>query len=172
MSRAEREEADAVDEIVEQWGRERPDLDPSPISVFGRLHRSYLRYQDVLARTFGAHDVNAASFDVLASLRRSGAPYRRAGVQLAREGLLSSAGTTLRLDRLEQQGLIERQRDPHDRRVVYSSLTPAGLALIDALIGEHLAAEEAMLANLTATERRQLSALLRKLESSITAEPS
>ena len=86
-------------------------------------------------------------------------------MQLAREGLLSSAGTTLRLDRLEQQGLIERQRDPHDRRVVYSSLTPAGLALIDALIGEHLAAEEA-------TERRQLSALLRKLESSITAEPS
>lgn len=157
----------AVDDIVAQWQHERPDLDPSPIALFGRVHRAYLRYQSVITRVFGEYDLNPASFDVLAALRRGGAPYRKTASDLASGSLLSSAGVTFRLDRLETAGLIERQRDTQDRRVVYSQLTDKGLAVIEEAIGVHLATEHAMLAGLTRKECAELARLLGKLESSI-----
>lgn len=165
------EKPDPVDQIVDQWRHERPDLDPSPIALFGRVHRVYLRYQAVLNKTFAKHGLNSASFDVLAALRRSGAPYRKTGTQLASGSLLSSAGVTFRLDRLEEAGLIERQRDADDRRVVYSALTDTGLKVINRTIEAHLEAEEALLHGLTAKERQQLATLLAKLERSIVEAP-
>lgn len=161
------EDPDEVDNIVSQWRAERPDLDPSPIALFGRVHRVYLRYQTVLNKTFEKHGLNSASFDVLAALRRSGPPYRKTGTQLASGSLLSSAGVTFRLDRLEQAGLIERQRDSEDRRVVYSALTDKGLEVIDRTIEAHLDAEAALLQGLTEKECAQLARLLAKLERSI-----
>jgi DNA-binding MarR family transcriptional regulator len=158
---------DAVDAIVEQWRQERPDLDPSPIALFGRVHRVYLRYQTVLTKTFERYDLNSASFDVLAALRRSGAPYRKTGTQLAAGSLLSSAGVTFRLDRLEAAGLIERVRDSEDRRVVHSALTDKGLEVINRTIEAHLEAEAALLHGLSEREREQLARLLGKLERSI-----
>lgn len=160
---------DEVDQILREWRRERPDLDPSPIALFGRVHRIYLRYQAVLNRTFERHDLNSASFDVLASLRRGGSPYRKTGTQLAAGSLLSSAGVTFRLDRLEQAGLIERQRDLDDRRVVHCALTKKGLERIDRTIEDHLVAEDELLHGLTEKEREQLAKLLTKLERSITS---
>lgn len=160
---------DEVDAIVQQWRQERPELDPSPIALFGRVHRVYLRYQAVLNKTFSQYGLNSASFDVLTSLRRAGAPYRKTGTQLAAGSLLSSAGVTLRLDRLEEAGLIKRERDHNDRRVVYSSLTDKGLEVIDRAIEAHLDAEAALLSGLSAKERSRLTELLAKLEQSIVA---
>jgi DNA-binding MarR family transcriptional regulator len=159
---------DAVDQIVDQWRHERPDLDPSPIALFGRIHRVYLRYQSVLGKAFDAFGLNSASFDVLAALRRSGPPYRKSSSELAAGSLLSSAGVTLRLDRLEQAGLIARERDTEDRRVVYSRLTDKGLAVIEEAIGAHLHNEHRMLGSLSVRERQQLARLLGKLEMSLT----
>ncbi|MGH3517494.1 MAG: MarR family winged helix-turn-helix transcriptional regulator [Haloechinothrix sp.] len=161
------DETDPVDTIVREWQRERPDLDPSPIGLFGRVHRVYLRYQAMLGRVFDEYNLNSASFDVLASLRRAGEPYRKSGSELAAGSLLSSAGVTLRLDRLEKAGLIERKRDVEDRRVVYSRLTQEGLRVIEKSIEAHLANEHRMLTRLTAEERAQLGRLLAKLEGSI-----
>lgn len=160
---------DPVDAIVEQWRHERPDLDPSPIALFGRVHRVYLRYQAVITRVFGEYDLNPASFDVLAALRRAGSPYRKSASELAKGSLLSSAGVTFRIDRLEESGLIERQRDTTDRRVVYSQLTDKGLAAIEQAIAAHLEHEHRMLAGLSAQECRELARLLAKLETSILA---
>lgn len=160
---------DEVDAIVQQWRQERPELDPAPIALFGRVHRVYLRYQAVLNKTFSQYGLNSASFDVLTSLRRAGAPYRKTGTQLAAGSLLSSAGVTLRLDRLEEAGLIKRERDHNDRRVVYSSLTDKGLEVIDRAIEAHLDAEAALLSGLSAKERSRLTELLAKLEQSIVA---
>lgn len=160
-------DGDEVDRIVQDWRRERPDLDAAPIALFGRVHRVYLRYQAAIGRTFDNRDLNSAAFDVLAALRRSGAPYRKSGTQLAAGSLLSSAGVTFRLDRLEHAELIERRRDHEDRRVVYSALTPRGLAVIDRAIEDHLDTEHAMLAGLSQHEQAQLAMLLAKLEASI-----
>jgi len=160
---------DAVETIIEDWRRERPDLDPAPLQVLGRLHRTFLRYQSVVARTVQSHGLNLAGFDVLTALRRAGTPYRRTAGELAASGLITSAGITMRIDRLEKDGLIVRERDPGDRRVVYSRLTDEGLRRIDVLFAEHLENERRMLAGLTAEECAQLGVLLGKLERSLDA---
>ncbi|MBA0050899.1 MarR family transcriptional regulator [Streptomyces sp. AJS327] len=158
---------DAVAQVIDDWSRERPGLDTSPLEVLARLHRSFLRYNAKLVASTDRHGLSVAGFDVLTALRRSGEPYRLTAGQLADQGLVSSAGVTLRMDRLEKDGLIVRERDADDRRVVYSRLTEAGLAKVDEVFAEHLDNEHRMLSGLSPAERRQLARLLRKLEDSI-----
>jgi DNA-binding MarR family transcriptional regulator len=158
---------DAVDEIVAQWSRQAPDLDVSALNVFGRLHRSYLRYQTTISAVFEQYGINMASFDVLAALRRSGPPYRMTSGQLSQSALVTAGGVTLRVDRLEQAGLVVRERDDDDRRVVYACLTDEGLQLINETAAEHFANEKDMLHGMSAQEQAQLAALLQKLERSI-----
>lgn len=158
---------DAVDDIVSQWNRQWPELDVSALHVFGRLHRTYLRYQSSLTSVFEEHGINMASFDVLAALRRSGPPYRMTSGQLAESSLVTTGGITLRVDRLEKQGLVVRERDPEDRRVVYARLTDEGLRVIDAAAEAHFDNESRMLANLSPDKRKQLARLLLELEHSV-----
>ncbi|MYW65223.1 MarR family transcriptional regulator [Streptomyces sp. SID8379] len=158
---------DAVASIIEDWARERPELDTAPLEVLARLHRTFLRYNSKLTAAIDRHGLAVAGFDVLTALRRAGAPYRLTAGQLADSGLVSSAGVTLRIDRLEKDGLIVRERDAEDRRVVYSRLTDAGLAKVDEVFSEHLDNERRMLAGLSPAECRQLARLLSKLERSI-----
>ncbi|WP_432102648.1 MarR family winged helix-turn-helix transcriptional regulator [Streptomyces sp. bgisy091] len=167
MAAARPADQDAVAKVVEDWARERPELDTSPLEVLARLHRSFLRYSTGLTESIERHGLSVAGFDVLTALRRSGEPYRLTAGQLADSGLVSSAGVTLRIDRLEKDGLIVRERDTQDRRVVYSRLTEKGLATVDKAFTEHLENENRMLGGLSPSERRQLARLLRKLEVSI-----
>ena len=83
--------------------------------------------------------------------------------------MLTSSGTTKRLDRLEAAGHITREPDPSDRRGVLITLTPRGRRLVDKASVTHMANEERILSGLTAAERRQLAGLLRKL--SLTLPP-
>jgi DNA-binding MarR family transcriptional regulator len=161
--------ADAVDAITEDWRRERPELDTAPLQVLARLHRTFVRYQGLLTASLDEFGLSVAGFDVLTALRRAGAPYRLTAGALAASGLISSAGVTLRLDRLEKESLIIRERDDQDRRIVYSRLTDRGLALIDKVFDAHLENERAMLAGLSADERRMLAGLLGRLEHSLVA---
>ncbi|MCX4530534.1 MULTISPECIES: MarR family winged helix-turn-helix transcriptional regulator [Streptomyces] len=158
---------DAVAKVIEDWARERPELDTSPLEVLARLHRSFLRYSTRLTTSIERHGLSVAGFDVLTALRRSGKPFRLTAGQLADSGLVSSAGVTLRIDRLEKDGLIVRERDADDRRVVYSRLTDKGLTTVDTVFAEHLDNERRMLGGLSPSERRQLARLLRRLEDSI-----
>ncbi|WP_369206368.1 MarR family winged helix-turn-helix transcriptional regulator [Streptomyces sp. PU-14G] len=158
---------DAVAGIIEDWARERPDLDTAPLEVLARLHRSFLHYSARMQGPIERHGLSVAGFDVLTALRRSGAPYRLTAGQLADSGLVSSAGVTLRIDRLEKDGLLVRERDAEDRRIVYSRLTDAGLATVDEVFAEHLDNERRMLGGLSPAERRQLARLLSKLERSL-----
>lgn len=158
---------DVVDTLIGQWEREIPGMDVSALAVFGRLHRCYARYAAMIGEIFEKHGINMAAFDVLAALRRSGPPFRRTAGDLAGIGLISTGGITLRLDRLEAAGLVTRERDSEDRRVVYAQLTGAGLDLIDQVARDHFSNELRMLAGLDGPEREQLAALLGKLERSL-----
>jgi DNA-binding MarR family transcriptional regulator len=152
---------DAMDVILEQWGRERPDLDCSPMGVIGRI--SQLQREVFLAQraTFARHGLDAPSFDVLAALRRAGEPYQLTPTALMRTALVTSGAITQRLDRLEEKGLITRGRSEADGRAVVVTLTEAGRRALDTALPDHLATEREMLAGLTAAERDQLAALLR-----------
>ena len=156
-------ETDGVDAIIEQWQRERPELDHSPIGIVGRLSRLAREIEARLEVVYREHGLEPGWHDVLATLRRSGPLYRLHPSELTGALMLTSSGTTKRLDRLEQAGLIERAPDPDDRRGTLISLTPAGRELIDRVSDAHLANEARLLASLTAAERKQLATLLRKL---------
>lgn len=172
MPRTQRPANDAVDHIIDQWRAQRPTLDVSAMEILGRMHRSYLQYQSLLNTVFDRYDINSASFDVLASLRRSGPPFRMTAGELAKSSLVTTGGITLRIDRLEEAGLVDRLRLRDDRRVVDAQLTDAGLKVVDEVADVHFENEQRMLAELSDTERRQLARLLRKLEHSIATASS
>jgi DNA-binding MarR family transcriptional regulator len=154
---------DAVDAIIEQWRRERPDLDSSPIGVVGRLSRVSRAVEARLEPVYRAHGLEPGWHDVLATLRRQGPPFQMRPTDLTSTMMLTSSGTTKRLDKLEAAALIARAPDPKDRRGTLIALTEKGLALIDAVTPDHLANEAELLSALTASEQAQLADLLRKL---------
>jgi DNA-binding MarR family transcriptional regulator len=153
---------DAVDLILRQWARERPDLDCSPMGIIGRI--SQLQREVFLAQraTFARHGLDAPSFDVLAALRRAGPPYQLTPTALMRTALVTSGAITQRLDRLEERGLISRSRSEADGRAVVVSLTDAGRTALDAALPDHLETERGMLAGLSPADREQLACLLRR----------
>jgi DNA-binding MarR family transcriptional regulator len=149
---------------VEQWGRERPDLPALPMAIFGRLSDAAERVmRDHMNPLFAEAGLQPGEFDVLATLRRSGAPYLLSPTTLYEALMISSGGMTARLDRLERAGLVERRPDPNDRRGKLIALTDAGKRVIDEAIGRHVANEERLLSALTPAEQEMLDALLRKL---------
>jgi DNA-binding MarR family transcriptional regulator len=155
---------DGVDLILEQWRRERPDLDHSPIGIVGRVSRLARELEQRLEPVYREHGLEPGWHDVLATLRRSGPPYRLRPTEFTSTLMLTSSGTTKRLDRLEQAGLITRGPDPEDRRGTLITLTAAGRALIDAVTEAHMENERRLLSALTEAEQRRLADLLRKLQ--------
>jgi DNA-binding MarR family transcriptional regulator len=156
-------ERDGVDTILEQWQRERPDLDSSPIGVVGRISRLARELEARLEPVYKAHGLEPGWHDVLATLRRNGPPYQLRPTEFTGALMLTSSGTTKRLDRLEQAGLITRTPDPADRRATIITLTPKGLELIDNVTAAHLENERRLLAALSEAEQHRLADLLRKL---------
>ncbi|ODP99018.1 MarR family transcriptional regulator [Salinivibrio sp. SS3] len=154
---------DKVDLILRQWHDERPDIDPSPMAITGRLARVLGNINPKLQQIFGQYNLNPGEFDVLASLRRAGSPYTLTPNQLLDALMLTSGAMTNRIDRLEQKGLVSRSPDPNDRRGVYVSLTDAGMDLIDDAVTDHTNNLHQLLAGLTADEQAELAVLLKKL---------
>ncbi len=149
---------------VEQWARERPDLPALPMALFGRLSDAAERVmRDHMNPLFAEAGLQPGEFDVLATLRRSGAPYMLSPTRLYEAAMISSGGMTNRLDRLEHAGLVERRPDPNDRRGKLIALTDAGKRVIDETVGRHVANEQRLLSVLTEAEQQKLNALLKKL---------
>ena len=157
-------ERDGVDLILEQWRRERPDLDPSPIGVIGRISRLARELEQRLEPVYREQGLEPGWYDVLATLRRIGPPYQLRPTEFSNTLMLTSSGTTKRLDRLERAGLITRAPDPEDRRGTLITLTDAGRELVDRASEAHLENERRLVSALTATKRRALADLLRKLQ--------
>ncbi|GAA1982540.1 MarR family winged helix-turn-helix transcriptional regulator [Kitasatospora viridis] len=157
------DEPDAVDQLVGQWRRERPDLDPAPVQVIGRITRLHWALDERLNRVFGAHDLGRGEFDVLGTLRRSGAPFELTAGELSASMMVTSGAATKRVDRLERAGLVQRRAAADDGRGRLIRLTDRGLELIDRVVEEHLRNEDRLLRGLSTAERETLAGLLRKL---------
>ena len=154
-------ERDSVDEILEQWSEERPDLDTSSLGVVIRvmsLYKAFLRQATAALERVG---LELWEYDVLAALRRQGAPFLLPATRLARETDLSSGAMTNRIDRLESRRLVRRRQDETDRRGVNVSLTARGKRLIDEAIQHRLDAASESLQSISVAERRELAELLR-----------
>ncbi len=152
-----------VKQAIGQWQQEMPELDLLPMEVVGYLKNIQMLTQERLQAFFKEHGLQAGEFDVLATLRRSGPPYRLGPTQLFETLMISSGGMTSRLDRLEKAGLIMRAPNPEDRRGTLVSLTEEGMALMERMIPRHVENEARMLAALSREEQQALSKLLGKL---------
>ena len=154
---------DPVDAIIEQWASVRPDLDTAAMEVFGRMYRLSRAVGDRMEKTYASFGISRGEFDVLATLRRSDAPYTLSPRQLSATLMLTTGGMTGRLDKLERAGLLRRSPDPHDRRGLRVTLTEEGLRLIDKAVGAGLAVQTEALSVLNEEQAGQLADLLREL---------
>lgn len=155
--------SDAVDRIVAEWRRERPDLDPGAKGITGRIVRLGSLLQQRFAEVFSELGMTEGDYGILAPLRRSGSPYQLTPSGLARARMMSSGGLTPAVDRLQRRGWVERTPNPDDRRSMLVRLTPTGKEVIDKAMEAHIAAEHDLVRHLSPTSRRQLAALLREL---------
>lgn len=160
---AEPDEPDAVDVVLGQWSRERPGLDLAAMGIFGRFAQVYLRANQAVDAVFVRHGLQRGEFDVLAALRRAGEPFVLSPSALAATLMLSRAGMTNRLDRLEAAGLVERRLDPDDRRSFLAVLTLRGRQVVEAAVDDHVANETRMLSGLSDRDKATLDHLLRKI---------
>lgn len=153
---------DAVGKILEQWNRERPDLDVGPMGLLGRLARLRNHLTRETDAEFARHGLSSSSFDVLATLRRSGAPYRLSPSELMETMMITSGTMTNRIDQLEKAGMVERLDNPDDRRGVIIALTDKGFDTVDKAVTGHVANQHRLVSALSDDEANQLNALLGK----------
>ncbi len=158
-----KQRSDAVDAILAQWRRERPDLDVSPMATIGRIKRCAALLQRKLDEVFAAFDMTNWEFDVLATLRRSGAPYCLAPTTLFSAMMITSGTMTHRLKGLETRGLVQRLPNREDARSVLVQLTPDGLALIDRAVEAHIENERRILASIKPSDLVALDTRLSQL---------
>ncbi|MBX5214904.1 MULTISPECIES: MarR family winged helix-turn-helix transcriptional regulator [unclassified Rhizobium] len=153
---------DHVDRILAQWRRERPDLDVEPMGILGRLKRLGTHLGREVEAMLMKHGLSTSAFDVLATLRRSGAPHRLSPGELLEMTMVSSGTMTNRIDQLEKAGLVERIVNPQDRRSVLIALTEKGLATVEEAVGAHVANQQRLTRNLTAEDKAEFDRLLKK----------
>jgi DNA-binding MarR family transcriptional regulator len=156
------DEPDHVGRILQQWGRERPELDVSPLAVVGRLHRLAHALDVELRALFAEAGLSDGDFDVIASLRRAGEPFALTPGELAATTMVTSGAVTKRVDRLEAQGYVTRTVSSEDGRSRTIALTADGRRLIDELFPRHVENERRLLAGLSAGEQAELARLLEK----------
>lgn len=153
---------DHVGRILEQWARERPDLDVSPMGVVGRVHRVGEALHSRLRPVFAEAGLSDGDFDVLASLRRAGHPYELGPGALVASTMVTSGAVTKRIDRLEAAGLVHRRVADDDARARVVGLTAQGLEVTDRVLEAHVANEHRLVSALGADERATLARLLER----------
>jgi DNA-binding MarR family transcriptional regulator len=163
---------DLVDGVLREWRRAEPSLDVLAVGVVARLARVRAHIERALEANFARFGLSGATFTVLATLRRQGEPFELGQRDLAGRVSLTPGTVSVRVDRLVEEGLVERIPDATDARGVRVRLTALGRELVEACIPSHLAAEERLLSALTVAERDQLAGLLRRLLLSFEPPPA
>jgi DNA-binding MarR family transcriptional regulator len=153
---------DAVDVIQEAWERERPDVNSSSIGIITRIWRLSRFLDRERSRTLAALGTDASTLDALATLRRAGPPYRLTAGEMHRRSLVTAGAISQRLDKLETAGLVRRERDNVDRRLINVVLTSQGRRLVDMVFESLMDQELKLLVGFTDEERSALANLLRR----------
>jgi DNA-binding MarR family transcriptional regulator len=154
---------DHVDRLIGEWATVRPDLDVAPIAVVYRVTRLAAAWNTEIDRVFAKANITSTDFAVLSNLRRAGEPFQLSQRKIMNALRLTSGTISIRIDKLVERGLVERQSDPTDARASLVTLTPSGSELFDAVAPEHLANEARLVAALGPDEQAALGALLKAL---------
>jgi DNA-binding MarR family transcriptional regulator len=163
---------DRIDRTRAEWAGESPDLDTAAMDVMGRILRIEHLAAQRIRHVLRAEGLDPGGFDVLATLRRSGAPYQLTPTALYRELVLTSGAITHRIDTLERAGLVKRGATERDRRSNKIGLTAKGKTMIERAMEAHMKCEQALLESLSRADRKALTGLLRKLLHGMEKEPT
>lgn len=161
---------DWTDALLDQWTAVRPSREMEPYQVTARVSRIGLHIARRQEEAFGRFGLNRGEVGVLGALRFAGPKQQLSPTRLFKGLMLSSAGITSRLDRLERRGYVKRRRDPDDRRGVLVELTDAGREVLDRAVSANTGREKELIANLTKQEQKVLAGLLKKMLAGL--EPS
>ena len=156
-----------IDVVQQEWRNERPDLDATPIGVFGRTSRVTRLVETQGKKLLRDLGLRPWEYEMLATLRRSNPDQGLTPTELGETLLVASGTLTNRIDQLELAGLVERRNHPGDRRALLVRLTESGRQQVDRAVEAHLKKEHELLEALTTRERKSLEGLLRKLLISI-----
>ncbi len=154
---------DHVDQLIEGWAVERPDLDTTAVAIVYRLTRIAAVWNTEIDRVFANHGITSTDFAVLANLRRAGRPFQLNQRHLMTALRLTSGTVSLRIDKMVERGLVTRAADPSDARATIVTLTEAGAALFDMVAPDHLANESRLIASLPEPQRDTLADVLRTI---------
>ena len=113
---------DSVDLIQRAWERERPGTPAASIGVITRIWRIGKLLADERRRTLARLGIDAATLDLLSTLRRAGPPYRLTASAVAAQSLVSAGAISQRVARAEREGLVRRERSDADGRLSYVTL--------------------------------------------------
>ena len=160
---AKRPDRDSLDDSLEIWAREIPDLDPETEGIIERIQILAFNVNQSMDETLAEFDLDRRAFQLLGKLRRHGSPYRVSAGKLATELRLSSGAMTNRLDRMEAAGLVRRLPDPNDRRGTLVEPTEAGHKAWDRTVGAQARREAQFSSVLSPAEKTKLHGLLRDL---------
>jgi DNA-binding MarR family transcriptional regulator len=158
---------DWTDQVLERWSSLSPKVDAEASEVAERIGRIALQFGRWQDEVFGRHGLNRGEVGVLYALRGVGQPPQLSPTQLSRALMISTAGITSRLDRLERRHLVARLTDPDDRRGVLVELTEQGSKAADEAVAAGAEATGRMLSGLTRGELKTLGRLLRKLQAGL-----
>ena len=158
---------DFTDRLLDRWDTARPDLGVGALQVTARLARigPYLeRRQEAVFNNFG---LSRGEVGMLSALRTAGPLHRLSPTRLSHGLMLSSAGVTSRLDRLERREFVRRLPDPDDRRGVIVELTDQGAEIVDAAVAALAVSDRRLLERFDPQEIATLEGLLRKVLASL-----
>lgn len=158
---------DWTDALLDRWAEVQAGPAMEPYQVTARISRIALHIARLQEASFGKFGLNRGEVGVLGALRTAGPRQQLSPTRLFKGLMLSSAGITSRLDRLEQRGYVKRTRHPDDRRGVLVELTEAGRKVLEQAVGADIDGERNLVAGLTSAERRSLAGLLKKLLASL-----
>lgn len=149
-----------MDKITDQWAKQRPDLDTEPMALIGRIIRLSAQLTEEMGRTFARHGLNGASFDMLATLLRTGPPHALSPNQLLETMMVTSGTMTNRIDQLEKDDLVARVKNSNDKRSVLVQLTTKGHQIIDVAVTDHVETQKRLVGGISQAERTALNGLL------------
>lgn len=148
---------DKITHLIDLWKVQKPDLAADEMLMIGRLINCSIQVFNQLDALYESYGINRGEFDVLATIRRNGAPYQLSPTDIFSTLMISSGTMTNRLQQLEKKGLIHRCCNPTDARSSLVELSDEGLKLIDQLIYDHVALEKQMNELISPEARQQIT---------------
>jgi DNA-binding MarR family transcriptional regulator len=152
-------------ECLLEAARKFPDLDPSACEAYLNLLRAGDEAYRQSENFFNEHDMSPGRFTVLMLLydKLQGEPLSQTPADLADKAGVTRATITGLVDTLERDGLVTREHDSGDRRMMLVHLTQKGHAALREILPGHFKRMAALMAPLSEHERKTLVRLLNKV---------